>query len=97
MGTVTYAYKGGFTSGPHEVEGKVENNGTFILTETTGVIWEGRFISPDQITGVRPNGPANDLGIPKWLFTLKRIEILPTGSIVEPTEAGPTSGEWVKT
>jgi hypothetical protein len=94
LGTVTYKFKAGPDSGPYEVKGKVEKNGKVILTEIGGITWEGRFISPSQITGVRPNGPANEPGVPKWPFTLTLVEILPTGSIKERTEAGPTSKDW---
>jgi hypothetical protein len=47
LGTVTYKFKAGpdSHSGPYEVKGKVEKDGKFILTESTGIVWEGRFIS----------------------------------------------------
>jgi hypothetical protein len=94
VGTVTYNYKSGPGSGPYEVKGKLEKNDKFTVIETTGVVWEGRFISPSKISGVRYNGPADDPRVPKWPVTMTQIGTLPMGSIKERTEVGLTSKDW---
>lgn len=81
-GTVLYNYNAG-TDGPHELNGRINSDGSFTLTEGRGVIWRGRFTSPNQVNGVRPNGAANDPQAAQWPFTLTRVETLSAGTILE--------------
>lgn len=89
-GKLTYKYPR--FNETYEVQGTIDRRGNFTITESTGVKLFGRFISETEMTGVRPNGPSR--ASPKWTFSLKRTETLRAGSIVEPQEAGRTSGNW---